>query len=114
MKIKKLTAAITALLLALTGGMTAVADSNSVTFTDRQDNWNYPNAHEEFGFRNFLLDEDRQLLLDSLQNTEKFSLSKIWQMEDPGICYGMLWMLHSFCSMRRMQEQAGSFRLRSM
>ena len=89
MKIKKLTAAITALLIALTGGMTAVADSNSVTFTDRQDNWNYPNAHEEFGSRNFLLDEDRQLLLDSLQNTEKFSLSKIWQMEASGICYGM-------------------------
>ena len=89
MKIKKLTAAIMALLIALTGGMTAVADSNSVTFTHEQDNWFYPNAHEEFGFRNFLLDEDRQLLLDSLQNTEKFSLSKIWQMEAPGICYGM-------------------------
>ncbi len=89
MKLKKLTALLTAAILSVLNMLPVNAEEQESIFVDRQDNWVYQNGEARLGPSNFLLEADKQFLMDQMKNTEKFTLNQALGMEVSGVCNGL-------------------------
>ncbi|MBR6618011.1 MAG: hypothetical protein IKL00_09115 [Oscillospiraceae bacterium] len=87
MKIQRITAAITAFSLFLTGGMQVCAESTVPNWQYDTNAWAILNVKEHMGETYMLLDEDQEKLEAVLKNTEKYGNERLGDTFR-GACYG--------------------------